>query len=230
MCQEVFLTVHRKLPAFEGRSSVLTWRYGICVRVVADYRKRREDATPRTKLEALAAEPAPSGQQDDPVAIRQARAKLDAILDRLDRLDDAKRAVFVLYADRRAFDDGRWRRHWPPDSDGIFAPACRARRSGCGRRPRASNEESFQRVTPRSDLDIWTTPPSCARRSVRGALRATPSQDQLDLRLERHVNAGRGGAGGSVGGGLVRIEGCVRQRRHEGCARAQRRRRSSWRP
>jgi RNA polymerase sigma-70 factor (ECF subfamily) len=92
VCQEVFLAVHRKLPEFEGRSSVLTWLYGICVRVAADYRKRAK--THRTKLEALAAEPVPLAQHDDPVAIRQARAILDGILD---GLDDAKRAVFVLY-------------------------------------------------------------------------------------------------------------------------------------
>src|SRR4051794_8847745 len=40
VCQEVFVVVHRKLPTFEGRSSVRTWIYGIALRVVADYRKR----------------------------------------------------------------------------------------------------------------------------------------------------------------------------------------------
>jgi RNA polymerase sigma-70 factor (ECF subfamily) len=45
-------------------------------------------------MAALAAEPTGLDEQDDPVAIRQARAKLDAILD---KLDDSKRAVFVLY-------------------------------------------------------------------------------------------------------------------------------------
>jgi RNA polymerase sigma-70 factor, ECF subfamily len=92
VCQEVFITVHRRLPTFDGRSAVRTWVYGICVRVAADYRKR---ARSRGELAAevtpeLAIEP----RQEDAVSIRQARAELHRILD---GLDDDKRAVFVLY-------------------------------------------------------------------------------------------------------------------------------------
>jgi RNA polymerase sigma-70 factor (ECF subfamily) len=32
-CQEVFLTVFRRLDSFEGRSTLRTWIYGICIRV-----------------------------------------------------------------------------------------------------------------------------------------------------------------------------------------------------
>lgn len=92
VCQEVFLVVARRLDAFEGRSSVRTWVYGICVRVASDYRKsarvRREEISP------VAGEGADSDKQLDVVALRQARATLDRILD---ALDDDKRAVFVLY-------------------------------------------------------------------------------------------------------------------------------------
>ena len=90
--QEVFMVVHRKLAEFEGRSTVRTWVYGIAVRVASDYRKRghvRREIVTEAMPETVSA--------DDPHADatrREARAKLDRILD---SLDEDKRAVFVLY-------------------------------------------------------------------------------------------------------------------------------------
>src|SRR4051794_34761001 len=40
LCQEVFVTVHRKLSSFEGRSALRTWLYGICIRVASEHRRR----------------------------------------------------------------------------------------------------------------------------------------------------------------------------------------------
>jgi RNA polymerase sigma-70 factor (ECF subfamily) len=92
VCQEVFVTVHRRLPDFEGRSSTSTWVYGICVRAASDYRKRgrvrHEITSPRPPERTIAA------PQETDVALRQARELLDGILE---ELDEDKRAVFVLY-------------------------------------------------------------------------------------------------------------------------------------
>jgi RNA polymerase sigma-70 factor (ECF subfamily) len=91
-CQEVFVTVHRKLPEYEPRGSVRSWLYAICVRVAADYRKRayvrREVPTDAVHEEAV------EGSQEQELASSQARALLDRLLD---ELDDDKRAVFVLH-------------------------------------------------------------------------------------------------------------------------------------
>jgi RNA polymerase sigma-70 factor (ECF subfamily) len=90
VAQEVFVVVFRRLGDFEGRSSVRTWIYGICIRTAADYRKRahrRHEQPTDVLAERVAA--------DDPaIAAREARAELDSILA---VLDDDKRAVFVLY-------------------------------------------------------------------------------------------------------------------------------------
>lgn len=92
VCQEVFLIVHRRLPSFEGRSSIQTWIYGICVRVTADYRKRAHRRYELTS-EEIPEHPGPANQHAE-LEDRQARALLDATVS---KLDDDKRAVFVLF-------------------------------------------------------------------------------------------------------------------------------------
>ncbi len=91
VCQEVFVTVHRRLRSFEGRSSLRTWIYGICVRTAAEHRRR---AGRRPQEVRDAPEPSVPPGQLEALERRRAIAQLDAILD---GLDDEKRAVFVLY-------------------------------------------------------------------------------------------------------------------------------------
>jgi|HubBroStandDraft_1064217.scaffolds.fasta_scaffold203819_2 RNA polymerase sigma-70 factor (ECF subfamily) len=92
VCQEVFVIVHKKLGTFEGRSSLRTWVYGICLRSAADYRKRSFRRN-ETVTEAFPDVPSGSDPHGE-AAGRQARALLDRIVG---ELDDEKRAVFVLY-------------------------------------------------------------------------------------------------------------------------------------
>jgi RNA polymerase sigma-70 factor (ECF subfamily) len=92
VCQEVFVTVHRKLGDFEGRSSLRTWLYGICLRTASDHRRRAH-----VRREVLVDEiPASSAPADQPATIerQQLRARLLALLD---TLDEDKRNIFVLY-------------------------------------------------------------------------------------------------------------------------------------
>src|SRR5436190_1174142 len=87
VCQEVFLVVHRRLPEFEGRSSIRTWVYGIALRVAADYRKRA-----RTVRERMSDE---SPERVAPCDVQRNEAR-DLLKWALDSLDDDKRSVLLL--------------------------------------------------------------------------------------------------------------------------------------
>lgn len=90
--QEVFLTAHRRLAGFEGRSSVKTWLFGILLNAARHHRRAKAR---RPVHEPLGdAEPDAGGAGPHESAVRaQARAVLHAFLD---GLDDDLRAVFVM--------------------------------------------------------------------------------------------------------------------------------------
>lgn len=90
--QEVFVVVHRKLGGFQGRSSLQTWLYGICLRVAKAH--RRKAARSRERLMSQPPEPAVAPSQHAQMQGQQARQRLLALLG---ELDEDKRAVFVLY-------------------------------------------------------------------------------------------------------------------------------------
>jgi RNA polymerase sigma-70 factor (ECF subfamily) len=93
--QKVFLTVHARLSAFEGRSELRTWIFGICQRVASDYRRsapvRREIATDLTALDAHGGVDANALTHAES---RQRAAIADAVLN---RLPEPQRVVFVLF-------------------------------------------------------------------------------------------------------------------------------------
>ena len=90
--QDVFVVVHNKLGAFEGRSQLRTWIYGIALRVASDHRKsayvRRERPTDQIPERAGSA----------PELKELERREKVAMLDRaLATLSPDKREVLVLF-------------------------------------------------------------------------------------------------------------------------------------
>ena len=92
LCQEVFVTVHRKLSSFEGRSSLRTWLYGICIRIASEHRRR-----PHVRKETQLSEPAREAHEEQAIAADSSAEQRSAVQHLLSVLDEDKRQVVVLY-------------------------------------------------------------------------------------------------------------------------------------
>jgi len=92
ICQEVFVVVHRKLPAFESRSHIRSWIFAICRRVAQAHWNRAYHR--RELLSDSPPEIAVSAEQSTAFDKQQLIDRLDAILS---RLTEAKRLVYILY-------------------------------------------------------------------------------------------------------------------------------------
>lgn len=89
--QDVFLAIHRRLPDFEGRSTLRTWVFGFVLRVARDHRRgaaRKGGSDPLTDGIADMA-PGPMDRLERTEELRLLDAALSA-------LDDDRRAVFVM--------------------------------------------------------------------------------------------------------------------------------------
>jgi len=94
IAQDVFMIVHRRLDTFDRRARVSTWLFGICMRVAANYRRRR-----RWTHEVLSGgleddRPATLTAADDILVRREQRELAERALN---RLEVAKRATFVMF-------------------------------------------------------------------------------------------------------------------------------------
>lgn len=92
LAQEVFVTVHRRISSFDGRSKLTTWLFGVCLHLVQRHRRRAY-----FRLEFLQAEPPESVDLETPEA-RYAGAEARVRLERLlDKLSPERRATFMLF-------------------------------------------------------------------------------------------------------------------------------------
>lgn len=92
--QEVFLTVHRTLSRFEGRSSVVTWLFTICRSVARDRQRRAYQRYEVADPALVDAQPDTRGDVFVRLEHRQRLAELDSILG---TMEEDQRLVFVLF-------------------------------------------------------------------------------------------------------------------------------------
>lgn len=94
--QDVFLVALRKMSDFEGRSSLKTWLYGICVRVAHGYRRRTKSSR-ETLVDSMPELVAPALQEAAVEHVEWQRT----LGDLLEQLEEAQREVFVLFEIQR---------------------------------------------------------------------------------------------------------------------------------
>lgn len=91
LAHDVFVIVHRKLADFDATRPLKPWLFGIAFRVASDHLKKKMHAEV-LDAEIEAEDPAPLAE----IRIEQADAR-NLVLSALLRLDEERRAVFILH-------------------------------------------------------------------------------------------------------------------------------------
>jgi RNA polymerase sigma-70 factor (ECF subfamily) len=100
--QDVFLVVQKKLGQFDGKGELRTWLYAIALRVARRYRAAAAEEAQRRSAESQPHNQDEPGiqrelpDQADTERTFESGERLDLARRALDKLDDAKREVFVL--------------------------------------------------------------------------------------------------------------------------------------
>jgi RNA polymerase sigma-70 factor, ECF subfamily len=98
--QDVFGVIARQLPAFEGRSSLRTWVFGITQNIASNHRRKR--ARKLARLESIddvacgAALDGLASRVPTPHAHAEGREAADLVMRFCAELEESRRAVFVL--------------------------------------------------------------------------------------------------------------------------------------
>jgi RNA polymerase sigma-70 factor, ECF subfamily len=92
--QEVFVVVHRRLPEFRPGAPMQPWLFGICVRLLANHRRRAHRSRELASSDSLDWYATAADTSEEIVAQEQARRVLEAILD---SISEKKRVVFVMF-------------------------------------------------------------------------------------------------------------------------------------
>ncbi len=95
--QEVFIVVHRKLDAFEGRSSLRTWLYGITLHVVRNHKRSgRRKPMNGSEEASRAVDNAPISDRQRPDAVVERQRARDMLQRILNELPDDLSEVLVM--------------------------------------------------------------------------------------------------------------------------------------
>ena len=94
LAHDVFVVAHRRLDSFDGSSRMTTWLFGICMRVAANYRRRRQNSSEIPTGLSGRNKPATVVPVDELLVLRERRLLAETVLGQLVL---GQRAVFVMY-------------------------------------------------------------------------------------------------------------------------------------